>query len=129
MRAVAVQPDDVERWKVPLSWHFSSFTADGSITSESLWADLAEMRRQLWVLEDDTRIFVAVLTSITEDQFKTCDVTHAAGVQRKKWQHLWPALEHWAREIGCKRIRAIARPGWERLLPLKKTHVVLEGFL
>lgn len=126
MEAVAVQPDALDEWKEPLAWHFDSFCRDGSIPPQLLWDELAEMKRQLWVLVDDGDVKVAVLTTVTPDLLKTCDVTHAAGADRASWQHLWHALEHWGREIGCKRIRATARPGWEKILPLKKTHVVLE---
>lgn len=129
MKAVAVQPKEVGAWKERLSWHFDSFCRDGSLLPAELWADIAAKDRQLWVLERGNEVQAAILTSVTPDRHYTCEVTHAAGQNRTEWQHLWPAIEHWAREIGCKRIRATARPGWERILPLKKTHVILEGWL
>lgn len=126
MRAIAVQPDALEPWHERLKWHFNSFCKDGSITMDDLWSDIEWEQRQLWVLEDEGDVQAVILTSVTLDRLKTCEVTHAAGKNRKKWQHLFGALEHWAREIGCQRIRATARPGWARILPLKQTHVVLE---
>lgn len=129
MKAIAVQPDEVDRWKLPLSWHFDSFCRDGSFLPADLWADVASKQRQLWLLEAKGEVQAAVLTRISTDRLKTCEVTHAAGQGRHQWQHLFPALEHWAKEIGCKRIMAVARPGWERILPLKKTHVILERVL
>lgn len=129
MRAVAVQPEDLSDWFELLEWHFQSFCRDGSLDPNDLWNDCMCEKRQLWVLMEENDIMVAVLTGICPDNHKTCDVTHAAGKNMRSWAHLWPALEHWAREIGCTRIRATARPGWERFLPLKKTHVVLEGYL
>lgn len=121
--------EDIPRWRGALEWHFDSFTRDGSLHPDTLWSDVATKQRQLWVLEDDAGVQAAVLTRIADDLLQTCEVTHAAGRGRQQWQHLFPALEHWAREIGCKRITAIARPGWERVLPLKKTHVILEARL
>ena len=121
-------PKDVAKWKPRLEWFFASFCRAGDLDPETLWQDVEDKKRQLWLV-DDNGVKAAVLTAVVADNFKTCDVTHAAGHDRASWLDLWPALEHWARDIGCKRIRAIARPGWERVLPLKKTHVVLEGRL
>ena len=125
MMAIAVDPNDTEDWKEPLSWHFDEFCKDGSIWPVDLWTDVESGLRQLWVLYDDG-VKVAILTRTFSARIKICEVTHAVGEDRHMWQHLWQALEHWARGVGCKRIKATARPGWERILPLKKTHVVLE---
>ena len=130
MRAIAVQPDAVSDWQERLEWHFESFCRDGALDPATLWADVAQKERQLWVLEDAGEVQAVVLTRIAADRLKTCEVTHCAGQNRREWQHLFPALEHWAREIGCKRILAIVRPGWERILKdMKKTHVTLERAL
>lgn len=129
MNVSGIQPEDVANWKDRLSWHFGSFCRDGTITSDELWDDIESKQRQLWVVDDGEEIKAAVLTSISSDRLKTFEVTHAAGRDRETWQHFLGALGGWARGIGCKRIRVTARPGWERILPLKKTHVILEGRL
>lgn len=132
MRAIAVQPNDAANWKEALSWHFSSFCRDGSISPEQLWAEVEAKARQLWVLEVEGAVKAAILTQIFAGERRFCSVTHAAGEDRGQWQHLWPALEHWAREIGCDAIKATCRTGWEphlRQFGLRKTHVVLEKAL
>lgn len=132
MRVVPVQPNETEAWKQRLSWHFNEFDANGLFEPGELWGDVETMQRQLWVVEDNGDVKAAVLTRVSTDTQKTCDVTHAAGYDRASWQHLWPYLEAWARGIGCKRISAMARPGWERVLKnygLEKTHVLLERSL
>ena len=125
---VAVPARDAMKWAKRLEWHLDEFTKGGDTTARRLLADVATKDRQLWVY-DDGEIKAAVLTRIADDDLQTCVVTHAAGKDRQTWQHLWPALEHWAKEIGCKRIEAVARAGWERVLKphgMKKTHVILE---
>lgn len=129
MKVVPVKAAQAAEWRDRLEWHFESFCGDGSLDPDDLWADVDSKFRQLWVVEDDGAVKAAVLTSVCDDNYQTCDVTHAAGEDRAAWQHLWDNLEVWATEIGCQRIRAFARSGWERILPLKRTHVVLERFL
>lgn len=128
---IAVQPEDADTWREKLAWHFAEFTKNPVLTAESLWSDIKASERQLWVVTDD-EVKAVVLTRIAADDTKTCVVTHAAGYDRPSWQHLWTALEFWAKGIGCKRIEAVARPGWERILrqfEMKKTHVILERSL
>lgn len=132
MKVHAVQPENISDWQEALDWHFSSFCRDGSLAPKELWQDIATSQRQLWVVTEGDRVLAAALTLIANDRLKTCDVTHGAGEAREKWQHLILALEHWAREIGCKRFRIFARLGWERIFrdqKFKKTHVVLERAL
>lgn len=131
MRVVPVPPAELSKWAGRLEWHFKEFSADIFAEGELL-ADVASEARQLWVVEDDGDVKAAVLTRISTDAMQTCDVTHAAGYDRASWQHFWPYLEAWARGLGCQRISAMARPGWERVLKdygMKKTHVLLERVL
>lgn len=131
MKVVAVPAAEASDWRERLGWHFDEFTKNPSITKERLWADVETKERQLFVVEGED-IKVVVLTRIADDDLQSCVVTHAAGYDRASWQHLWQALENWAQSIGCKRIEAIARPGWERPLAafgMKKTHVMLEKAL
>ena len=53
-----------------------------------------------------------------------------AGENRAVWTHLFTDLETYLRdEQGCKSVKAIARPGWEKYLKpagFRETHRVLE---
>lgn len=120
-----VKAADADKWREALAWHFESFCRDGSLRSDDLWADVKNKRRQLWVAMKGEPI-AAVLTTVSDDLLQTLVVTHAAGKNMRDWLHLWQVIEDWAKQIGCKRIEAVARPGWERFLDMKKTHVVLE---
>lgn len=114
-------------WRELLDWHLRSFCRGGQWEPEDLLRDVENKRRQLWVAEVDGEVGAAVLTTISDDRDQSCIITHAAGRNRKDWLHLLGFLEDWARSIGCKRLEAVARPGWERILKdMTKTHVVLE---
>lgn len=124
--AIPVSNEEVSEWIEPLDWHFRSFCGDGSLNPGDLWDDVACKRRQLWVAMAEKPL-AAVLTTVRDDNYQTCVLTHAAGEDMRSWLHLWDKIEAWAKGIGCERIEAIARPGWERVLrDMKKTHVVLE---
>lgn len=124
---IPVAAKDARRWRETLSWHLHSFCRDGSTTPDTLLDEVEAKQRQLWVGKRGDEVLVAVLTGVGPDLLQTFTVTHAAGKDREAWLHLWGTLEDWARSIGCKRIEARARPGWERILKdMKKTHVILE---
>ncbi len=93
---------------------------------------MEEKRRQLWVALDDDEIKVAILTSVSGDNLKTFDVTHAAGRERDRWLPMFGYLEAFARQIGCQRVRITSRPGYEREfkdMGLRKSHIVMEKAL
>ena len=111
-----------------IGWHLESCCRSGDTTPERLVAEVMATERQMWLVVGDD-VDCLLLTNIGNDELKTCRVTHCAGKNLKAWLPLFSLVEAWARDIGCKRIEAITRPGWERPLQqfeLKKTHVVLE---
>ena len=111
-----------------LEWHFNSFCRAGNFTPDELIEDIRQKRRQLWLAWENGPM-AAVLTSVKGN---TLNVTHAAGHQADKWEHLFEYLMDWGRSIGCERIEANARKGWEPVLKkhgLRKTHVVMEANL
>ncbi len=130
MRLIPVPSEDLDEWKDKIGWHLESFSANGVYSPDDFLADIRNRDRQLWIVEDKGDVICVLLTAISEDRLKTCLVTHLAGKDCFAWLHLMEAVEDWARDIGCKRIEAKTRPGWEKILgrafDLKKTHVVLE---
>jgi len=114
---------DAHKWRKKLAWQFDSFCENGSLEPNDLWDDIKARKRQLWVVGDG---MAAVLTTVRDDRLQTCVITHAAGENMRSWVHMISLIEDWARDIGAKRLEAIARPGWEKVLDMKKTHVVLE---
>lgn len=129
MRLIPVPSADLDEWEDKIGWHLESFSANGVYSPDDFLADIRNRERQLWIVEEEGDVKCVLLTSIADDRLKTCLVTHLAGENYRAWLGLMGAVEDWARDIGCKRIEAKTRPGWEKLLgrfDLKKTHVVLE---
>lgn len=132
MKPVPVKADQVHLWRDRLEWHFASFCRDGSLKPDTLWADVEEKRRQLWVGMHEGAVKVALLTTVIADELQTLAVTHAAGSDRAVWLPFLGYLEAFGREIGCGRLQITCRPGYERELSrmgARKTHIMMEKAL
>jgi len=61
------------------------------------------------------------------------EICWLTGRQAKRWLCLLPQLEQYLRDMGCKEIRPICRPGWARLIlnksGYKATHYQMEKVL
>lgn len=113
-------------WLPALDWHFRSFCRCGKWTPQELIDEVLSGARQLWVAWDG-EVRAAVLTSVAWGECPVLVVSHGAGTGRKDWAHLMDDVAEWGRQMGCKRLEVVARPGWERVFKdMKKTHVVLE---
>ena len=125
---VAVPHWELDSWLPLLDWHFQSFCRDGAQDPDDLVQDVRNRDRQLWLVVED-EVKAAMLTSIAKDRTNTLRVTHCAGKGFRDWLHHFEAIKDWGRAMGCKRIEVTCRPGWEKFLGMKRTHVVLEGQL
>lgn len=127
MQAVPVRAEYLAAWVPLIRDHIEALCANGQWEPEQLLDQIASRDRQLWVARDDERVRAVVLTAVLTDNLKTVQLTHATGDGMPEWLHLFSVIEEWARAIGAKRIEAVARPGWERVLKdMRKTHVILE---
>lgn len=83
---------------------------------------------QLWLADNDAAATTAINTFPVG---KVLTVVHLGG--KNMWQWLGEglaALESWARQQGCDRIRINGRDEWSRVLPgYRKTSVVSEKVL
>lgn len=127
MTPVAVPASDLDLWLDRIGWHLAEMCASGQFEPEDLVEQIRRRERQLWLAVDGDDVRCALLTIVQADRFSTVTVTHCVGSGFRDWLHLWPVIEEWARQIGSKRVEALTRPGWERVLTgLRKTHVLLE---
>lgn len=129
MRPVPVPAAELDKWLPLLGWHFDAFCRSGQWEPEDLIEQIRNRDRQLWLVTDGDDVLCALLTSVLADRLKTVLLSHCVGAGLGRWCQMFGIIEAWARDIGAKRIEAITRPGWERVLKgagLKKTHVVLE---
>lgn len=107
------------------------FTEDGAHTVQFFEDQIDDRSMQCWIGIDE-KIKVVCLTEIGTDDLKTCHVSFCTGEDVNSWVHLMNDICLWAKEIGCARVRATTRPGYERLLAqhsFRKTHVVLDRVL
>lgn len=109
-------------------WALPQFTDRGVLTVQDLIDQIDAGDRQCWAIIDGSIRGVA-LTQITNDRLKVCHITHLTGEGLREWEGAFNVIEAWALSQGCHRIKAVARPGYERIgkkYGLQKTHVVLE---
>lgn len=109
---------------------FEKFTQRGEYPVEAIVADLLEKKTQCWVVLDGNKFQAVALTRIDGIGVKVCNITHLTGDGLREWEHLYNGIVDWARSIDCTRVKAIARPGYERIgqkYGLKKTHILLEA--
>lgn len=83
---------------------------------------------QLWVGWHDEIVDCVALTTIMQHPKGTeCIILAATGDRMENWAHHVESIEQWAMHLGCDRVRAVARPGWEKILTdYRKLHVELE---
>lgn len=125
MRLFGVPAVDLDAWLPQIGWHLGEFAKAGHWTADDFADQIRARDRQLWIVAGDD-VKAVGLTNVCADRLKTVQVTHCCGEDAKAWAGLFEGVCEWARQIGSKKMEVICRPGWERLLGLEKTHVVLE---
>lgn len=90
---------------------------EGETSLDSILSDIANHKRQLWIVKDHDKYIAAVVTMIytTETGIKIGEITMAGGQDHAKWNHFIPSVEKWFKEMGCDIVQIIGRAGWERL--------------
>ena len=72
---------------------------------------------QLWIAAEGNKVIAACVTRIViYPRMKELEVTWVAGKGADDWLHFRGEIEKWAATIGCERIVAYGRRGWERKL-------------
>jgi hypothetical protein len=99
-----------------LSPHLFRLERHGHIDAEEVRDDLKASRKQLWGYQDGAKIAGIAITRITKRG--VCEIYGAAGTQTKpgQIQEVHDAIERWAKEINCTKLRLQGRRGWLRVL-------------
>ena len=108
---------------------FGHLTDRGAVDAADLLEDVDQKDRQCWGIARNHQVVAVALTRITTGNYKICEITHLTGEGLREWHAAFLEIEKWARSLGCVRIKALARPGYERVgkqYGLRKTHVMLE---
>lgn len=85
-------------------------------------------RMQIWVVMEEHEMLSLTITEIVNfPKFRECRLLACTGSDYKRWVHLLSIIEEWAVSVGCRKMLAITRLGWEKVLSdYKKTHIYLE---
>jgi hypothetical protein len=89
----------------------------GRFEAEDIKEGLLTKPQQLWIAFDDTKIYGAVVTEVTEyPRMKVLTVHFLAGVEFETWKDpMLKLVQQFGKDNGCKLIDSYGRPGWERV--------------
>lgn len=121
--------DDINEWYPQIEQMVASALAHGTsrVTAEDVFLDLQTGRKQAWIAWNEGVEALVVTELLDTTDGRMCSIFICTGEGRDRWISHIATIEAWAKEEGCTRMEAWARPGWERILKdYKKTHVQLE---
>ena len=84
---------------------------DGSYAIEDVEHEIREGRAKLWPLERS-----AVVTQVCEYPQHRAVRVWLAGGELDEIRRYLPALDNYARSVGCSRVEVVARKGWAKVL-------------
>ena len=92
---------------------------------EDILARLVARDAQLWIAGDP--VMAAVVTELNQlPRQLVCTVWLCGGENVLKWwEPMKSTIIKWAKDNGCSAVEIIGRPGWERLLKVNRTQVVM----
>jgi hypothetical protein len=102
-----------------LGWLSLGLRGDPRGSLQGLLDDIELEAAQLWSVSDDEGGSVALLVTRIFERELCCtfEIQICVGSGLRDWLHLLPELEQHARNLGCKMVEMIGRPGWQRVLP------------
>jgi hypothetical protein len=83
---------------------------------EDVRKQIEQQDAQLWTVWIEDRMEAAWISRIQYDSDKSlyCLAWMCAGENADQWIHLSKHMEDWARDMGCKDVRVVGRPGWKK---------------
>lgn len=101
---------------------------NGRFPVEEIYKACKDGRMQLWTVYDGDDIKAVCVTEILKyPAMQALSIIVLTGEDRESWLHHAEFLKQKAREWGCQRLEAWARPGWSRVLKdWRHTHSLLE---
>lgn len=122
----------IQLWSI-LSWHFDKVIqhGQGESTLTDYLAKILTYNAQCWGLFDDKHLVGAGLTQFLQyAQHKTLHIIAFSGENFEQQSQVFPTVEAFAKQQGCKAIEQWGRPGWAKTLPkyvpgFKQAYVVM----
>lgn len=110
-----------QSWQVNWVWDrvepiLARVPLEPGMSLEQVRKDLCTADAQLWTVWLGPEIEAAWTTRVQKDPDGSlyCLAWMCAGQNVSHWIHLTSHMEDWAREMGCKDIRVVGRPGWKK---------------
>ena len=90
----------------------------GGLDPAELNVSCETKRHQLWLLLDDGKPVSAAITGIFDDgNERRAEWICFGAVSGVDWSEHMPAIEGWAKDMGCKAFRSYGRPGMQKRMP------------
>ena len=132
MKMLILEKHEIIDWWHKLESYFQTFIdrTNGRENKQILFNKIYQGERSV-ILVLEGEIVRAVLMVVVNDYelVRECRLIMCAGDKPQDWLHLLEDLKEFVKSIGCTKLVAECRPGWEKILEpvgLKKTHVYLE---
>lgn len=105
-----------------------AFIRTGFALFSDLERDVFDGKALVWIAWDGKSIMAAWAIALhPTDAGLVCSVLACGGERMCDWLPLVGAMEQFAKDEGCKRVRIVGRKGWSRVLDgYREKHVVLE---
>ena len=117
---VRVPHDELDRtWPLVMKMIDRAYAASGHDTPSDLLGWLKRGEGLLWLAITSELILAAMTTSIVprRNGTKAFRIWSLAGQRIELWKSHIPAIEGYARSLGCDKICFDGRLGWQRILP------------
>lgn len=121
---------DVDKHREAVLPYIDSFVerAGGRYDIDDVFFNIKEGCWKLWVVHENLVIRAVLITQFIQyPKVKELQIIMCVGESYEDWYFLVNKMEEYASLSGCKKITAVTRPGWEKIMRgYKKTHVYLE---
>lgn len=130
MKIFGVQINEVDNWWPFIATHVDNIVArsNGRYSPHDLKEDFRRGDKQAWVIHEANEVAALVVTQINCYPQKTAlNYFAVTGKGMKDWVGFSEIINAWGKDNGCDLVETNARPGWEKVMPWRKTHVFLEA--
>ena len=114
-----IQPDEICHYReIALPFIKKALEqTDHELTVQEILSDIADHKRQLWLIKADGEFIAGVVTQIySYPSLKIGEITLASGEDYEAWNHYTDLIEPWFKEKGCEIVQVVGRRGWVRHL-------------
>jgi hypothetical protein len=132
MEVGIISPDKIDDYWDAIQPLMQSFyeRAEGRYEPEDIRELLKNNSFTLWAVVHNRELKSIVMNSIVQyPRLKELQIFMCAGDGYKDWVGLVETIAQYGRDMGCTKITALTRLGWDKILSnlgFKKTHIYLE---